>query len=242
VICPVDKCNERYNDANTLANHLEASHGNEGITKCPHCAFCLAINDEHSKDHWLVHHQDVCPLCVHVFTSIYGAQLWKKVHARQTSTVSITSTNQENNNNSLDLIVNGLSRKRPAPDDEMESGYLNSESDHSENMSVDSEHQDSDTERQSCKRSRKQSCPQKVVNIPDEIDNQIDKDFQEKHMGMDVKKRNRSHKCLRCPTLPTFPNYARLRAHYKTKHRALKKSGTNIVKVVQNYNTPEHSD
>ena len=48
------------------------------VPKCPHCSVTLSPGDA-LKDHWMQHHEDVCPQCIPVFTSVYSPQLWKKV-------------------------------------------------------------------------------------------------------------------------------------------------------------------
>ena len=220
LMCPVDDCTGQFAENSGLTQHLEKVHFNRGISRCPHCGISLGC-DESSRDHWMSHHQDVCIPCVLVFTSIFGAQMWKKVHMKQAAL-------QET---SLDVIVSGLSRKRSAPNSEAGSTGTPESDLSSENISIDSDHADSDYERQH-KRSRKQRCPKKVVSVL-----QLDEENEEcleDHSRRNVSdhKRRKSFRCLRCPNKPSFASYAKLRVHSRNRHRIVRKSGSNIAKAL----------
>ncbi|KAF2350855.1 Zinc finger C2H2-type [Trinorchestia longiramus] len=213
LVCPVESCPSRFTDSDALAIHVQKQHIVGNSSRCPHCSYCLTSR-ETDKDHWLTHHKDVCAACVLVFTSVYGPQLWKKVHARQNS----TDTN-------LDTAMAGVSRKRPAPGSGNDS--MASDSDPSaESASTESDHQDSDSERL-CKRSRKQSCPKKVIAVVDE-ENDNDEDDEASDSGHDTKfyqnKRKKTRRCIRCPDRPVFSTHARLRVHRRTRHRTTRLS------------------
>ena len=224
LVCPVECCPIKFNDSNTLAVHLQRSHSGEAVSRCPHCSYCLS-NDQLAKDHWLTHHHEVCATCVYVFTSIYGPQLWKKVHVKRNS-----------DDGSLNAIVTGLSRKRSAPSSI--NGSLSSESDHCESVSAESDH--SDAERL-CKRSRKQSCPKKVIAVTEEVtdedcDETEDSDEQSNTKLID-QRRKKSRRCLKCPHRPIFSTYARLRIHKRNRHRS-HRSITNLsTKIVESDNS-----
>lgn len=208
LVCPVENCPTRFSDTNTLAVHLQKDHITGNSTRCPHCSYCLT-KDESAKDHWLTHHQDVCAACVLVFTSVYGPQLWKKVHVKPSGQDS-----------PLDAIVSGLSRKRSAPGSGHDS--TSSDSEHSaESVSAESDHPDSDSERL-CKRSRKQSCPKKVITVVNEenMDEEDDEASEEDTESRSLQhKRKKTRRCIRCPHRPVFATHARLQAHRRTKHR-----------------------
>lgn len=104
ILCPADDCGYSANTTASLASHIRQSHGRSETPCCPHCGYQLT-HDELSRDHWLTHHSEVCAACVHVFTAVYGPQLWKKVHVRPGTLES-----------PLDAIVTGLNRKRTAHD------------------------------------------------------------------------------------------------------------------------------
>ncbi|KAA0202449.1 hypothetical protein HAZT_HAZT011317 [Hyalella azteca] len=164
LFCPVDTCQSRFMDSNSLALHVQKQHFESNSSRCPHCSYCLT-NDERGKEHWLSHHQDVCAACVLVFTSVYGPQLWKKVHVKPASS--------EKN---PDAILTVTSRKRRAPGCGNES--VTSDSEQSATASTESDHQDSDAERQS-KRSRKQSCPKKVIAVVNDDDSEDEYEDEE---------------------------------------------------------------
>ena len=234
LVCPVNKCNESFSIPGSLADHVRADHVGEGASKCPHCSYPLT-NDELSKDHWLTHHKDVCSACVHVFTAVYGPQLWKKVHVKTQPSES-----------PLDAIVNGLNRKRraitisPSPDAQ---NYppQSSPSDlscQSEPHSPMSENQDYDGERMS-KRSRKQRCPKKVIAVEDEEDD--DEKFNDDELINDLStntdndNKNTIRKttkrklllkycCVKCKHRPLFSSKIRLQMHKKWRHQRKNKT------------------
>ncbi|MCL4152454.1 UNVERIFIED_CONTAM: hypothetical protein GTU68_052385, partial [Idotea baltica] len=158
LICPIEECSRPCESSGILADHVRLEHGGLFASRCPHCSYSLT-QDELAKDHWLTHHEDVCNACVHVFTSVYGPQLWKKVHVRPQSSES-----------PLNAIVSGLNKKRPDPEPapmmspKCEIQSNDSLSLHSFPSSPASESPDNDIERFS-KRQRKQSCPKKVVAV-----------------------------------------------------------------------------
>ena len=220
LVCPVETCPIKFNDSNALAVHLQSCHSNKSVSCCPHCSFSLT-KDELAKDHWLTHHQEVCAACVHVFTAIFGAQLWKKVHAKQ----SCPDT-------SLDTIVSGLSRKRSAPCSLNDSL---SESDNCESVSAESDHHESDNERH-YKRSRKQSCPKKVIAVAEDGSDEelsdfedVESDDQTNYKSLEQKRR-KSRRCLQCPHRPVFATNAKLRIHRRNRHRTVKPA-SNLLAV-----------
>ena len=188
LLCPVSECNRSFSIPGTLADHMRSDHSADGASKCPHCRYTLT-NDELSKDHWLTHHKDVCPACVHVFTAVYGPQLWKKVHVKSQPSES-----------PLDAIVSGLSRKRTSSNANGGSSSASTSSDicqppqmspqsdisgyPSEPHSPSSENQDYDSERysnssSSSKRSRKQRCPKKVIAFENDEDEEMEEIYEE---------------------------------------------------------------
>lgn len=220
--CPVDSCGVVVGCGSSLAEHIRDSHGGSGGSSCPHCGYQLT-HDELSRDHWLTHHAEVCAACVHVFTAVYGPQLWKKVHVRPTSLES-----------PLDAIVTGLNRKRTANDGQPPGGeafesplsILTSLAAHQrDSPSPGSDTQDTDSER-FCKRSRKQRCPKKVITVAEEgEEGGASSAGGRKHGSVRARRRamlNRpgfvSRQCHRCPRRPVFASRARLQLHVKWSH------------------------
>lgn len=219
LVCPVDGCGVMVGCGSSLAEHIRDSHGGSGGSSCPHCGYQLT-HDELSRDHWLTHHSEVCAACVHVFTAVYGPQLWKKVHVRPTSLES-----------PLDAIVTGLNRKRTANDgqpgepmDASLSVLTSLSMHHRDSPSPGSDTQDTDNERFS-KRSRKQRCPKKVITVAEEGENSAAAGASRKHNSVRGRRRamlNRpgfvSRQCHRCPRRPIFASRARLQLHVKWSH------------------------
>ncbi|KAB7502893.1 Protein charlatan [Armadillidium nasatum] len=217
LICPVEECSKPCETSGILAEHVRRDHGGLFASRCPHCTYRLT-QDELSKDHWLTHHEDVCNACVHVFTSVYGPQLWKKVHVRPQSSSS-----------PLNAIVNGLKRKsEPEVIISVSQDGLSNSSSYEQfyPLSSASENTDCDGERSS-KRQRKQSCPKKVITILSENEDrteQVTEEMSEVSSSAKVqpmKKKRKRIKCLRCPNRNAFSTFARLRAHRKLKHKKL---------------------
>lgn len=220
LVCPVDGCGHMVGCSSSLADHIREDHGGAGGSSCPHCGYQLT-HDELSRDHWLTHHNEVCAACVHVFTAVYGPQLWKKVHVRPSSVES-----------PLDAIVTGLNRKRTAndgsPTDLSLEGPLSIMTSlstvHRDSPSPGSDTQDTDSER-FCKRSRKQRCPKKVITVAEDSSNGSSLNTTRKHNSMRLRRRamlNRpgfvSRQCHKCPRRPVFASRARLQLHVKWSH------------------------
>ncbi|KAK7080515.1 hypothetical protein SK128_023141, partial [Halocaridina rubra] len=223
LVCPVDGCGQTLGSSGALAEHVRIEHGGTGASCCPHCGYQLT-HDELSRDHWLTHHKEVCAACVHVFTAVYGPQLWKKVHVRPTSLES-----------PLDAIVTGLNRKRTVNDSLVSSiapsaTPVSTVSDSTtppnrESPSPVSDVQDNDNERYS-KRSRKQSCPKKVITVPESNGNkEVSCNIQRRKVPLKVKKKAlvnypgfANRQCRRCPRRPIFSSKARLQLHVKWTH------------------------
>jgi hypothetical protein len=219
LFCPVDSCQSRFMDSNALALHVQKQHFKSNSSRCPHCSYCLT-NDERGKEHWLSHHQDVCAACVLVFTSVYGPQLWKKVHVKPSSMEKAPNA-----------ILTVTSRKRRAPGSGNES--MTSDSEQSATASTESDHQDSDAERQS-KRSRKQSCPKKVIAVVN--DDESEDEYEDEEASEDDQnskspqhKRKKTRRCIRCPDRPIFASRARLRLHRRTRHRIARIASAFVV-------------
>lgn len=225
LVCPVDGCGVMVGSGSALAEHIRDAHGGSGGSSCPHCGYQLT-HDELSRDHWLTHHSEVCAACVHVFTAVYGPQLWKKVHVRPTSLES-----------PLDAIVTGLNRKRTANDGQpgepldASLNVLTSLSVHQrDSPSPGSDTQDTDNER-FCKRSRKQRCPKKVITVAEDGEDSGSASgssgaTRSKHSSI-VRARRRamlnrpgfvSRQCHRCPRRPVFASRTRLQLHVKWSH------------------------
>ena len=220
LVCPVDGCGHMVGCSSSLADHIREDHGGAGGSSCPHCGYQLT-HDELSRDHWLTHHNEVCAACVHVFTAVYGPQLWKKVHVRPSSVES-----------PLDAIVTGLNRKRTAndgsPADLSLEGPLSIMTSlstlHRDSPSPGSDTQDTDSER-FCKRSRKQRCPKKVITVAEDSSNGSSLNTTRKQNSMRLRRRamlNRpgfvSRQCHKCPRRPVFASRARLQLHVKWSH------------------------
>ncbi|KAG7173992.1 zinc finger protein 628-like [Homarus americanus] len=221
LVCPVDGCGHTVGSGGALAEHVRGEHGGAGGSCCPHCGYQLT-HDELSRDHWLTHHNEVCAACVHVFTAVYGPQLWKKVHVRPASLES-----------PLDAIVTGLNRKRTATDigpivpSVITPLALISPSSipQRDSPSPDSDQQDTDSERFN-KRSRKQSCPKKVITVEQAGSNSgSSSNSLRRRSSLRTRCRavlNRpgftSRQCHRCPRRPVFASRARLQLHVKWSH------------------------
>lgn len=220
LVCPVDGCGVIVGCGSSLAEHIRDSHGGSGGSSCPHCGYQLT-HDELSRDHWLTHHSEVCAACVHVFTAVYGPQLWKKVHVRPTSLES-----------PLDAIVTGLNRKRTANDgqpgeplDTALSVLTTLAMHQRDSPSPGSDTQDTDSER-FCKRSRKQRCPKKVITVAEDGEDGASSGGAARKNSL-VRARRRavlnrpgfvSRQCHRCPRRPVFASRARLQLHVKWTH------------------------
>ncbi|XP_037795531.1 zinc finger protein 628-like [Penaeus monodon] len=222
LVCPVDGCNQTFGSSGALAEHMRTDHGGSGASCCPHCGYQLT-HDELSRDHWLTHHSEVCAACVHVFTAVYGPQLWKKVHVRPTSLES-----------PLDAIVTGLSRKRTAND-----AFPAAPSalapvapvapvcvPQRESPSPDSDIQDADSERFN-KRSRKQSCPKKVITtVAESGSGGASSGTATRRRGSTKVRRKatasrpgfQGRQCYRCPHRPVFTSRTRLQMHMQWSH------------------------
>lgn len=219
LVCPVDGCGHTVDSSGALAEHVRGEHGGAGGSCCPHCGYQLT-HDELSRDHWLTHHNEVCAACVHVFTAVYGPQLWKKVHVRPASLES-----------PLDAIVTGLNRKRtitdnlPTAPSVMTPAGLAPFVQQRDSPSPDSDLQDTDSERFN-KRSRKQSCPKKVITVAEVGSNNGCSSNSLRRRGSFRTRRkavlNRpgflSRQCHRCPRRPVFASRARLQLHVKWSH------------------------
>lgn len=219
LVCPVDGCGHTVDSSGALAEHVRSEHGGAGGSCCPHCGYQLT-HDELSRDHWLTHHNEVCAACVHVFTAVYGPQLWKKVHVRPASLES-----------PLDAIVTGLNRKRTVTDNlpagplVMNPAGIAPSVQQRDSPSPDSDLQDADSERFN-KRSRKQSCPKKVITVAEVGSNSGCSSNSIRRRGSFRTRRkavlNRpsflSRQCHRCPRRPVFASRARLQLHVKWSH------------------------
>lgn len=221
LVCPVDGCGVMVGCGSSLAEHIRDSHGGSGGSSCPHCGYQLT-HDELSRDHWLTHHSEVCAACVHVFTAVYGPQLWKKVHVRPTSLES-----------PLDAIVTGLNRKRTAndgqPGEPLDASFsVLATANMRDTPSPGSDTQDTDNtdNERFCKRSRKQRCPKKVITVAEEGENgAASSNAGKKHSAGRARRRamlNKpgfvSRQCHRCPRRPVFASRARLQLHVKWSH------------------------
>nr|XP_045605246.1 zinc finger protein 628-like [Procambarus clarkii] len=220
LVCPVEGCGHTVSSGGALAEHVRGEHGGAGGSCCPHCGYQLT-HDELSRDHWLTHHNEVCAACVHVFTAVYGPQLWKKVHVRPASLES-----------PLDAIVTGLNRKRTATDvlPNVPSVItplalvVASSLPQRDTPSPDSDQQDTDSERFN-KRSRKQSCPKKVITVAESgsktgsISNSVRRrSLRKRYRAMLNRPKFLSHPCHRCSHRPVFASRARLQLHVKWSH------------------------
>ncbi|KAK8740491.1 hypothetical protein OTU49_002935 [Cherax quadricarinatus] len=220
-VCPVEGCGHTVSSGGALAEHVRTEHGGASGSCCPHCGYQLT-HDELSRDHWLTHHNEVCAACVHVFTAVYGPQLWKKVHVRPASLES-----------SLDAIVTGLNRKRTATDvlPTMPSVItplalvVTSSVPQRDSPSPESDQQDTDSERFN-KRSRKQSCPKKVITVSESGSNtgsssnsaRRRSSLRIRHKAMLNRPGFLSRQCHRCSRRPVFGSRARLQLHVKWSH------------------------
>ncbi|XP_066965142.1 zinc finger protein 425-like [Macrobrachium rosenbergii] len=224
LICPVNGCSQTLSGGGALAEHVRSDHGGSGASCCPHCGYQLT-HDELSRDHWLTHHKEVCAACVHVFTAVYGPQLWKKVHVRPSSLES-----------PLDAIVTGLNRKRtvndvfpspPVPAVANTPTMIESAipAANRESPSPVAEVQEPDTERFS-KRSRKQSCPKKVITVAEsESNEESTSSTPRRRVPLKVKRKALANhpgfanrQCRRCPRRPIFSSRARLQLHIRWTH------------------------
>ncbi|CAL4146350.1 unnamed protein product, partial [Meganyctiphanes norvegica] len=235
--CPVESCEHTSESGGALAEHLRNEHGGSGTSFCPHCGYELT-QDEFSRDHWLTHHNEVCAACVHVFTGVYGPQLWKKVHVRP-------STSDQS---PLDVIVNGLNRKRTATE-----AFANGiQVPHvtlplmipvtqlgQESPSPGSDTLESDADKFN-KRSRKQSCPKKVITVSERKNDNRVKAGGLGRNGKCKRKRTRvtslpngiaTRKCSKCPNRPAFTSLARLNIHTQWHHgRAASRRRAHMLK------------